>query len=686
MAGERIVDWDSSFIKGTNSSMEPGQLPIGYWWLTENMLTIAGVTACRPGHRCIVELPPGNLQGATIFRPLLGLEQMLVAVEGAIFVAEYPFTSFRVLPNVLFVAHAKQIFWKQAYQAAERITPGSLTSAIRVIEPKAVMIMQDGGFTAPAFYDGTTSGHIRDLPFQTPAGGPMEWIGDRLWVANENRVFASDISNPFSFTEQQYLGGTSFFNFSSTVTAMTKTPSIEFPQLLVFTDSNTSLIQADIRDRDLWPTTQGFQREVLQVGCPSNRGVISTFGVVTWFTPAGLAFYDFASLSHLSGRAPIRDNELMVSKLQVADDLSLVALGIFGQFLLCSVPAESRGNRHTWVLNSASWETVTDQGGAVWNGYWTGTHPVEWMSGHIAGTERIYHVAHDFDDADGKDDSPCVNRLWESFLPVQLDNECPIAWRAMTRGYFGTSSQKKPPGVPCRFLYADIGLACIDEHLDIGVFVAPGMRGQFHKILSKRISAEEGSICGDKIICATSTLYAFKGQTRKERTEDYNIQEPDFDSGTCPVESDKSDEVDDSFQMLIAGHGPVTLSYIRPFALVSPDEDGSGSGDACTNEEDFRALRFDGAGVFNSDKQLIVEPLADMYMDFWESTKTAMLTVDGISAVGVGYSTSIVSQQAADRVAERIATRMAEIEILAQLPPVLSIGEGFEEGGIHEPC
>lgn len=676
MAGERIVDWDSSFIKGTNSSMAPGELPLGYLWHTINMLTIAGVTACRPGHRCIVELPPGNLQGAAIFRPLLGLEQMLVAVEGAIFVAEYPFTNFRVLPNVLFVAHAKQIFWKQAYQAAERITPGSLTSAVRVIEPKAVMMMQDGGFTAPAFYDGTTSGHIRDLPFQTPAGGPMEWIGDRLWVANENRVFASDISNPFSFVEQQYLGGTSFFNFSSPVTAMTKTPSIEFPQLLVFTDEDATVIQADIRDRSLWPTTQGFQREVLQVGCPSNRGVISTFGVVTWFTPSGLAFFDFASMAHTSSRAPIRDNELMVSKLQIADDLSLVSMGIFGQFMVCSVPAEDQYNKHTWVLNSASWETITDQGGAVWNGHWLGTRPVEWVYGVIAGTERIYHVAHDAD---------CVNRLWESFLPDQLDNGCPIAWAAFSRGYFGQSSQKKTPGIPCRFLYADVGLACIDEHLDLAVFVAPGMRGQFHQILSKRLSAEEGSLAFDKIITADSNLYAFKGQTRKERTEDLNIQAPDYDSGTCPVESPKSDEVDDNFQMLVVGHGPATLSYIRPFALVAPDEDGSGSAEACENEEDFRALRFDGAGVFNADNQLIVEPLADMHMDFWESTKTAMLTVDGISAVGVGYSSSVVSQQAADRVAERIATRMAEIEILAQLPPVLSIGEGFEDG-FHSPC
>jgi hypothetical protein len=40
---------------------------------------------------------------------------------------------------------------------------------------------------------------------------------------------------------------------------------------------------------------------------------------------------------------------------------------------------------------------------------------------------------------------------------------------------------------------------------------------------------------------------------------------------------------------------------------------------------------------------------------------------------------SIISQAAADRVANIIAVRMAETEVALTLPPVLSLGEGFNE-------
>lgn len=670
MGSVKISDWDSSFIKGSNSSLDPTQLPLGYLWNTINMLTVSGVTGCRPGHRCIVKFPKGNLQGATVFRPILGLEQMLVAVDGVIYVAEYPFKNFHILTNVLMSATAKQIFWKQAVQSVERITPGDQASAVRVIPPRAVVFIQDGGITAPAFYDGSASGHIRDLPFQTPAGGPMEWIGDRLWVANGNQVFASDISNPFSFVEQVYLGGTSSFNFASDVTAMTQTPSVEFPQLIIYTEDDVSIIQADIRKRDLWPDTNGFQRSVLKVGCPSNRAVVSNFGVVTWLSQSGVVFFDFAVAARNTSRVPIRDNEMLYSKTTLSNDLSLATMGVFGQWVVMSVPAEDRYNKHTWVLNSASWETITDQGGTTWNGYWLGTRPVEWVYGKIAGAERIYHVSIDEDEE---------NRLWESFLPERLDNGCPIMWAAFTRGYFGQSAQVKKPGRPVRFMYADVALAGVEENLDLGVFVAPGSRGQFHRILTKRISASRGSLSPDQLITATTKLFAFKPQTRTERTVDFSEQKTDPEDGSCPVESDFLEGVEESFQMLVVGHGPATLRYIRPYANDKEDEDESGEPEACQNEPEFNAVRFDGAGARADDIESLTEELAERPLDRFIANKTALVEIDGFSAVGVGFSESIVSQQAADRVAEIIANKMAEVEVLGQIPPVLSIGEGFNE-------
>jgi hypothetical protein len=669
---DRIIDFDSSFIKGVNSSFDPSQLPLGYVWNAINTINVAGVISCRPGHKCIAKLPKGNLQGASIFRPRIGLEQILAAVDGIIYVATYPFTVFNVLEGVKFRPEADQIFFMQTVQSARRLTPGDLASAIEVIEPRAVIFMQDGGFTAPAWYDGSKAGHIKGIAFETPTGGPMEWVGDRLWIANGSQVFASDISNPFSFVEQIYLGGTVGFNFSRDVTAMVKTPNIEFPQLLVYTDEDTSLIEASLRDRSKWPTTDGFQKEILQVGCTGDRAVTSHFGRLLWFSSGGLVIYDAATARGWTSRSPLRDNEMLVSKKTLNEDLSKVAMGAFGQWLLISVPAEDVYNKHTWIFNNASFETISDEGGPTWSGFWLGTRPVEWIYGVIAGAERIYHVSID---QDGE------NRLWQSFRPEQLDNGCPIMWAIETRGYFGlTSPAKKLPDQKCQYGFSDVGLTGVGEPLDFGVFVAPGVRGEYVPIMAKRINVTRGSIRYDQEITATTSIFAYKPQSRIERTQEFsNPGIPEEESGSCPVESKYNDDNEESFQMLIVGHGPASIRFIRSFALLGPEEKLAGDAAACVDEVGTNIVRFDGVAIADGSEDIAVTEISAKRVIDFTSVKTASVTYNGITAAGVGMSESIVSQEAADRVAEIIATKFAETEISQASAPFLSVGLGFDE-------
>lgn len=667
MPPERILDFDGTFFRGQKSDCDPGQVPIGYYWGGLNVVNIGGTISCRPGHRCIVKFPQGKLQGCAIFRPKLGLEQILVCIEGIIYVAPWPFKVFRALPNVLMSPSAKQIFWQQATQSARRLTT-DLGSATEVINPREVLFIQDGSATAPAWYDGSQSGHIRDNAFETPAGGPMSWVGDRLWVSNGNRVFASDIANPFSFREQIYLGGTSSFNFSGDVTGMTSTPSLEFPQLLVFTETTGSIIQANIRQRALWPDTDNMQREVFQVGTSSQRSITHQFGRLSWFAAQGVVFFDAAVAGKLSARIPIRDNEMQVVKARLHEDLSLVAGAAFGQYTLMSVPSDDIFNKHTWVLNNASLETLSDDSGPSWASTWIGTRPVQWVFGVIAGSERIYHVS---TDEDGE------NRLWESFTPDRLDNGCPILWAAETRGLFGQTSQtKKVPGSDCQFQFAEFALVGIEEDLDLGVFYAGGTRGGYKQIMGKRISVQRGSLSPDQEITATTQLFAFKPQSRLARTQDAGQVSITEDSGSCPPESTKNENYDESFQLLIVGHGPAAIRWLRAFAMSSP-EDLSGEPNACVNESKFNAVRFDGAGVTSEDFSEAQEALDIAPLARFTANKTAVVTDSGVSAVGVGFSESIVSQDAADRVAEIIAVKLAESEIAQALTPVLSVGEGF---------
>lgn len=664
---ERIIDFDSTFVSGVKSDSDPQQLPLGYAWSAVNMINLGGSFSCRPGNRCVHVLPDGHLQGATLFRPQVGIEQIVAAVDGLLYASAYPFTTWRQIPGIELNPNAKQIFWALTVQGAERISL-DIAAAIKVITPRVVLFAQDGGFTAPAWYDGSKGGHVRGDPFGTPSGGPMVWVGDRLWVADGNQVFASDISNPFSFREQIYLGGATSFFFADEVTAMGKTPSIESPQLMVFTGTDASILQANIRDRSQWPTTVNFQTEILQVGCLSNRSVISHYGHVIWFSQSGISIYDPATSGKLTSRLPVRDNEMLISKKDLSEDLSLVAAGAFGQYLLMSVPAEDVYNKHTWVLNNASIATLNDDSGPCWSGYWLGTRPVEWIFGEIASAERVYHVSVD---SDGK------NRLWQSFQPDRLDNGCPIAWMLETRGYFGQTAavQGKPPGERCRLAWVNIALAAISEDLDLGCFYAGGTRGAYRQILGQKISVAQGSLSQELTLDNDTQIFEFKPQSRKVTTQDAN-QLDNNETGGCPVEGDENDNIDESFQLAIVGHGPATIRWIRPWAFTVPPIT-NGNGKACDDETTLNAVRFDGFGVQGDNISDLTTELAEKPVQHFTSTKTVRLEVDDFSAIGAGFAESVINQRAADRVAEIIATQQAEMELLSVRPHYFSTGFGF---------
>lgn len=629
------------------------------------MLNVGGILSCRPGYRCVVTLPSGKLQGAALFSPKVGLDQIVVCIDGIVYVADWPFSDFRMLDNVRMSPDAKQIYWALTEQSATRVTT-DFDSSISLIDPRSVLIMQDGGRTAPAWYDGSQSGHVRDNAFETPAGGAMAWVGDRLWVSTGNYVMASDIANPFSFREQIYLGGVGAFVFKEEVTALTTTPGLDSPQLLVYTPTTTSLVRANIRDRELWPETEDMQREIFKVGCVSQRSVVNHFGQLAWMSSSGVVFFDSAYLSQTAARIPTRDAEMQVSKTLLHSDLSLVAAGAFGSYICVSVPAEDLYNKHTWVLNAASFQTLQDDSGPSWAGYWLGTRPVEWVYGDISGEERIFHVS---TDEDGQ------NRLWECFRPERLDNGCPITWAVLTRGYFGqTSEAQKIKGSDVTFRYSDVALCGVEEDLDFAVFFAGGMRGAFKRILSKQLLVERGCIRPSLEITSSTELFAYKPQSRLLRTEDAYGQSVDNETGSCPAERQQLEDRDESFQLLLVGQGPATIRWIRSWA--KPEfEDTSGDSTACSDESKSNAVRFDGAGVAEDSAAEAYAALAAEELTTFEATKTTSLTADGFTSVGVGYSHSIISQKAADRVAGIVATKAAENGLSRLRTPVYSAGE-----------
>jgi hypothetical protein len=419
----------------------------------------------------------------------------------------------------------------------------------------------------------------------------------------------------------------------------------------------------------LWPTTLNFQEQVVQVGCQGHRSIVSHFGKLIWFSPAGVAFFDPSAAGQITTRLPTRDVEMLEDKIRLNEDLSFAATGIFGQFVMLSVPSEDSFNRTTWIINNASFTSMTDDSGPCWNGYWLGTRPVQWMCGQVGGAERAFHVSHD---EDGK------NRLWETFQSNRLDNGCPITWALFTRGYFGQTAAvtPKPPGSKCRLKWVDVALSAIEEDLDLGVMYAGGMSGSFQPTLVTKLTAERGSLSYDLVLDAESQIFSFKPQSRTVRTQDADEQVA-TESGACPVEKDDRDNLDTNFQLLIAGHGPATIRWIRPVAFMI-QEDLSGNPKACEDEEGKRAVRYDGEAVKADNYPDIVSALANAPENLFYAVSTATIEQNGFVATGAGTAESIVSQRAADRVAKIIATKFAEQELSAAQPPSYSIGEGFD--------
>jgi hypothetical protein len=656
MATPRSEDGELTFLGGMDSMSDPAMLTPGFYARALNAVNRGGVLQCRPGYRCRFAMPAGNLQGGFVFRPKVGIESVLFAVDGLVYLSDYPYRTFRQLA-IQFSPTARQLFFVQAEQATTRNDDGS----IRIIPAINLVIIQDGGLTAPAVFDGYNAFHNPEIKL----GGPMAWSGDRLWVAQGAKLFASDLYDPQHFLEPQYFATVEAFTLPGEITALAEpTANAELASLFVFTQDTTTLIQSGIRDRATWLATPNFQfLQFPEVGCVSARSVSLLHGLLWWYSAGGLTNVNAAELTRQTSVTPYEDNEMADSKSRLGDDLNGIACGFFENYLLVSVPYCDKKNTHTWCLDGATWQKKDQKSPFAWNSMWSGTRPVEWLYGLFAGSNRIFFVSADFDGQ---------NRLWEAFTPDRLDDGCPITWYGETRAFSAE--------VPLRdktVRYADIFMSELSGTVDIAVFWAGPYRGRYKRLMTKRIEAPRGSIRQGHKIKSSEKMFAFKKQTRPLRTQDAKELASAEDLSSCDVESFKLDFLDESFQLLIVVSGPGAVRGIRIYmepapgtpGAVSPNKELSGR---CEEDEgpEQNFVRFDGAA---SDS--IAELNANIPL--FTSNQTVSITEQGLTEVGTGYGESIISQQDADKIAQAIARRRASRQLELSLPIMISTGTGL---------
>jgi hypothetical protein len=647
----KVQDGDLLFPLGQDSSTDPMGLAPGYYSRGMNVVNRGGVIQCRPGYRCLLVLPDGELQGFAVLRPKQAQEILVFGVAGKLYTSQHPFDEYQQLPGVELSPTAEQFFFKQVEDSVTQNPDGSISFD----NARNLLVIQDGGFTAPVVFDGTSATHQRG-PTAIPLGGPMEWIGDRLWVARGPNLYASDIGDPLSFTEATYIAGAlGFFTFPEDITALHKTLTVDFAQLLVFSRTTTQVIQASIRDRATWASTPNFQKEIFpSLGCVSQRSVKAHYGLLWWFSEHGLVSLDAAATGYISSALPYQDSQMQESKGRLSQQLGGVACASYENYLLVSVPYADQFNRHTWCLDN----TVNPgeaQRKPSWNSFWTGTRPVEWIVGEFDGLTRALYISKDYDGG---------NRLWEAFMPDRLDNNCPITWWAESRAY-----QFQTPGKNKDFRYADVFVSELSGTVDMAVFWAGSHRGKYKRVMTKRILANTATFKSDESFSADEILAALKKQSRPLRTQDGKAIIANENLSSCDVESPLIEFKDDGFQILVVGSGPGAVRGIIVYAEPPSNVDDSGRCEEDETEENF--VRFDGAASATSSLDRALEDFANTIPVF-RSSRTVTLSQDGFTEVGVGIGQSIISQQDADKIAEAMANRLAAEALKLVLPLIIN--------------
>src|ERR1700722_12171514 len=149
-----------SWIGGCNSLLLPEGISQNQYSWGENIVPRGGVVQTRPGFGYCCAPTTGGIkaQGAGIFTPANGIPVMLVAIDGLIYAAKFPFTSFAQLTALQFSPSAPIINFCAVSQQVKLNPDGTLT-----ILPEAIpfIVIQDG-VTKAGTYDGTTAQHVTD--------------------------------------------------------------------------------------------------------------------------------------------------------------------------------------------------------------------------------------------------------------------------------------------------------------------------------------------------------------------------------------------------------------------------------------------------------------------------------------------------------------------------------------------
>jgi hypothetical protein len=617
----------SGWMLGVNSVRNPWALPDNQIKWGVNVAVRGGVVQTRPGNSMRLSLPPGNFQGgilfsankqakasdsiiqnevtkiipAEIYNPdgtsivADELPYVVFAVNGNVYYSPFPlqqpknWEEYR-LKNIKLDSSIDQFVFTLATQTAQVSTGGDVT----VTPSHRIVIIQDG-VSSPAYWDGSNTTGVQTNSI--PIGYWMAFSGNRLWVASKNIVLASDIGDPTSFTERVSGTGRGDFAFARVVTGMTNyIGQNNETKLIVFTDRATYSLSSGIYDRTLWASTLNFQTTLYPtIGCVAGKSISFQAGQIWWYSQGGLISSDIAASAYITSQSLYRDVEMARVKAYMAGDTSKICAMTFENYLMYSIPYLEPCNSATMVLDYAPASEWSQQRFPAWCGIWTGTRPVEWISGVIDGTPRCFHFSVDY--AATNDGS--YNHLWECFTQNRYDEYLDIdkdgnaiekvnrIYCQMETGLLGDAIDFK------QFAYAEIESCEIGGTVDVKVSYR-GSKGSYQNVLETRLLAVTNdyqwvnSDYADEI----SKLGFLNTQYRRLITENSQRR---TSSVTC--ESNLTNDIDKAFSLLIEWCGEFGVESVRlfldPWSEKSTGIPQSPETKSCVTSQDGESITID---------------------------------------------------------------------------------------------
>lgn len=700
----REVKVSSGWVLGVNSVRNPWALPDNQIKWAVNCAVRGGVVQTRPGHSMRLSLPPGNFQGgilfssnkqasasdtvtqngvaktipAQIYNPdgtttnADELPFVVFAVNGSVYYSPFPLTQpknwedYR-LKNISLDPSVDQFVFTLATQTAQVSTGGDVT----VTPSHRIVVIQDG-ISTPAYWDGSNQTGVQAKSI--PIGYWMAFSGNRLWVASKNIVLASDLGDPTSFTERLTGTGRGDFAFARVVTGMTNYIGQDNDtKLIVFTDRSTYSLASGIYDRTQWVSTANFQTTLYPtIGCVAGKSISFQAGQMWWYSQGGLISADIAASVYVTSESLYRDVEMVRIKAYMAGDTSKICAMTFENYLLYSVPYLEPCNSATMVLDyapAAEWGT---QKIPAWCGVWTGTRPVEWISGVVNGTPRCFHFSVDY--APTNDGS--YNHLWECFTENRYDeyldidkdgnsiNKISRIYCQMETGLLGDGLDFK------QFQYAEIEACEIGGTVDTKISYR-GSKGFYQNILDTRILAvtEDYQWINSDYANEIEKLGFLNTQYRRLITENSQRRPSAI---TC--ESRLTNDIDKAFSILIEWCGEMGIESLRIF--IDPWSERS-TGVPQIPEEKSCVIAQDGTSI-TVDLSPSPYEQADTNQKSWWSkeyrTVSLPCTINSQKSVSatasasyLSYISQIDAKQQAGILAEQAASEAAS-QYLSQNP------------------